>query len=126
LDEQLAIFVDILGFREAVESGHERDRLIELLRNLASLQTNSGVQETPTGVQMTGAVTTFSDHIVASYPIADLGKVWETVPLQLGMHNAKRFVATLAMETAKLGLLIAAVSPLGSSITRIASYWARR
>jgi class 3 adenylate cyclase len=108
LDQQLVVFVDILGFREAVESWNEGEmtKLIDLLRNVAGLQSNAAFDQSPEETKATAAVTTFSDHIVVSYPVANLSRLGETIPLQIGMHNVKRFVATFAREVVNLGLLI--------------------
>ncbi len=121
MDEHLIFLIDILGFGQAVSSwGEEKKaKLVQLVRDLASLRSDSAFAITPISegqshVHIPPAISTFSDHIVISYPTEHLQNLVPKV-LDMGLHFSKQLVGAVAAETVKLGLLIrggATVGPL--------------
>jgi hypothetical protein len=113
MDEHLIFFIDILGFREAVSTWEKEkiEMLTELLRDFASLRSEPAFSQTPVQeglaqVQLTPAVTTFSDHIVMSYPTGPFRTVMAENSLTLGLIHARSQVGALAAAAARVGLLI--------------------
>jgi hypothetical protein len=119
--DHLTIYIDFLGSSEAATSWPQakRDEFITLLRNVAALRGEFDIAGTPTqtGNQVTvrPAVSTFSDHIVISYPIESLGA---DVSVGMVLMMANRLIGAIASEAMKLSLLIrggATVGPLHHS-----------
>src|ERR1700691_3930638 len=74
-EEQFTAFIDFLGFSEVSTSADDTTRLklLNLLLSLSSLRgefdLQSTVEETGKRSQIKPAISTFSDHIVISFPL---------------------------------------------------------
>jgi hypothetical protein len=123
MDEHLIFFIDFVGFAETVRTldKEKMATLIALLRNLATLRSEfdfSEKQLVEGGIQrqFKAAITTFSDHIVISYPIEHLLKSGgNSLGLETGLLLVQRIIGALAAAAVSLGLLIrggATVGPL--------------
>ena len=121
MDEHLIFYIDFLGSSEAIQAWDEErtETFIKLLNNLASLRGEFDFSEEATdgGEQkkIRPAISTFSDHIVISYPTELLRKLDEEESLGMGLVMAERLVTELAAAAMGLGLLIrggATVGPL--------------
>lgn len=119
MDEQLIIYLDLLGFTEAIHSS-DQDKmktLIALLSDLASARSEFDFIEEPGegGFKIRPAVSTFSDHIVISYRTKPLLKLNDEDSLGIGLILANKLVAKIAAAAMRLGFLIrggATVGPL--------------
>lgn len=91
MNEHLIIYIDLLGTRDALKSSSEaqKDALVRLLSYVASLRGDfnitPGADEGLTTTHIRPTVSTFSDHIVISYPVDELRKVNERDGLGLGL-----------------------------------------
>ncbi len=97
MDEHLIFLIDLLGFQDAVRNAEKEklEQLTKMLHTFASWKSES----IPT-------ITTFSDHVVMSYPIADLIKMSHNGDPGFGLMISQPYVARLAVTAARLGLLI--------------------
>ncbi|HVQ40357.1 MAG TPA: hypothetical protein VMS31_22640, partial [Pyrinomonadaceae bacterium] len=119
MDEQLIFYIDFLGFTEAIRSWDEEKMvtLIGLMSDLASLRCEFDFIEEPEneGFKIRPEVSTFSDHIVISYPTKHLLKLNEEDSLSIGLILVRKLVAQIAAAAMRLGFLIrggATVGPL--------------
>jgi hypothetical protein len=98
MDEHLVFYIDLLGFQEAVRTWEKEkiERLAKMLHDFASWRPES---EPP-------VITTFSDHIVMSYPLDYLTKWKPNGDLGIGLMIAEPFIARLASAAAALDFLI--------------------
>src|SRR5271154_625715 len=75
-EEQLTVYLDFLGFSEVSNAADEtlRTRVLQLLKSIASLRSEfafeSSQEERGTRFRFRPAISTFSDHIVISWPLA--------------------------------------------------------
>jgi hypothetical protein len=121
-EDHFAMFVDLLGFAEAVESVDDsrRQAVLQMLRSMAANRSNFQYTREETSprsyrTQMVPSVSTFSDHILISYPLSgipDQGP-WNLTfnPLLL----CAQIAAELAREAMAIGFLIrgaATIAPL--------------
>ena len=113
MEDHLIFYIDILGFREAVGAWDEEkiQRLTKLLKELASWRADSEFRITPldavqSDIHIIPAVTTFSDHIVMSYPTKNLRDIDPNDSLGTGLIFAKGRIGAFARKTAGMGLLI--------------------
>jgi hypothetical protein len=117
MEERLIFFVDFLGFAEAVSSWDDAKltNLIELLSDLRSLQGDfeSNEETTDDGRRFTirPAISTFSDHIVISYPTRDL--LAANNDFGSGLISAEKLISPLAAAAMRLGLLIRGGATIG-------------
>ena len=125
--EHPVVYIDLLGSKAAVSQWEKEriERFVDLLHGIATLRSDfvpseETVPHASSGVtrvmQPVPAVSTFSDHLVISYPTEAL-RTWagERYLGAVCLHPAQRLIALLAAETMKLGLLIrggATVGPL--------------
>jgi hypothetical protein len=121
MNEHLIVYFDLLGTRDAIKSPGEAKMvaLIELLKRFASLRGESNLRmETVEEFHLSHirpTVSTFSDHIVMSYPVEDLFRANERDGLGWGLHFVCAEVAVLAAAAINDGLLLrggATVGPL--------------
>jgi len=127
MEEHLVVYIDLLGSKAAVSQWDKEriERLVDLLHGIATLRSDfvpseetvphagSGVTRVKLPVP---AVSTFSDHLVVSYPTEAL-RTWagERYLGAVSLHPAQWLISQLAAESMKLGLLIrggATVGPL--------------
>lgn len=121
MDEHLTLYVDFLGTRAAISEWDKQklDSLTRLLHGVANLRSDfASLSESPTGsgtqVKIQPVVTTFSDHLVISYPLEILAKTF-LGDACIRLTNVQGLTASIAALAMKLGLLIRgglAVGPL--------------
>ena len=115
-EEQFIAFVDFLGFREAAHESDEtrREELLRLLQSLSLLKgefsATKTVHENGTTHYITPAISTFSDHIVISYPLRTLseqaGLAEEDDPAFFIVFQFQHLLGRLAAAALKIGFLI--------------------
>ena len=114
-EEQFTAFIDFLGFSEV--STHTDDttrlKLLNLLLSLSSLRgefdVQSTVEESGKRSQIKPAITTFSDHIVISFPLEPIVKEMgsdEHVASFIIMMQFNRLLTTIAAAALRIGFLI--------------------
>ena len=121
-EEHLTAFVDLLGFREISAESDEarRLRVLEFLVSLASLRGEFDVQsieqQSGTTTQIKPAVSTFSDHIVVSYPIqqisAKTGFDESTTALTI-LYSFNALLARIASAALSIGFMIRGGATIG-------------
>jgi hypothetical protein len=126
-EDHFTAFVDFLGFREvsgSVDDGR-RLKILELLRSLAALRAEFDFQQSPqesggTQLRITPSVSTFSDHIVVSWPLDALGKS-DGKPDGLDASavafflssNLARLLSSIAAAALRLGFLVRGGATIG-------------
>jgi hypothetical protein len=111
LDGQVVLFVDLLGFSEFTSGSDTQlqQLVLALLTNLASLKSDFVSQTTRTENGTTHdvrpSISTFSDHIVASYSLARI-EADESVKPWIIMAHLSEFVARIAISALSLGFLV--------------------
>ena len=110
--DHYVLFIDFLGFAEAAEHWDDgrAAALAILLSELSTAQSSfeidgSARQDGSGRIKIVPDITTFSDHIVASFPLAaDIALAPHVIdPL---LHEADRIVASIAFRALGIGLLI--------------------
>jgi hypothetical protein len=121
LQEHEVLFLDFLGFATAVErwDDAQMEELIAVLADLANAQSNFDIEGQPQSdgsykITSRAEITTFSDHIVVSYPrlpkppeIADY--LWEVVDngwAGMVREQMQQIVAQFAMAALGVGMLV--------------------
>ena len=113
MEDQLTVFIDLLGFSEA--SGQAdlalQTRVLALLVAIAGMRAEFSDQSDPIteatrAIRLRPTITTFSDHIVASYPTARLIAKDENEALTLAFLDVTHFVAKVAAAALLHGFLI--------------------
>ena len=103
MDEHLIFFIDLLGFREVVKT-EDQEKLVKvtkMLQDFASWRSESALIPVTDVLGAsrhitTPTITTFSDHIVMSYPMDHLLKSsWNCDP-GIGLMAAQPYIARLA------------------------------
>lgn len=124
MEDHLIFFIDFVGFADVTgrwnaENETRLNSLIELLSELQSLggefDLNEEAQESGTRFSIRPAISTFSDHVVISYPTEQLRKMNDDDFLGTALLLAGKLVSNLAGAAMQLGLLIrggATVGPL--------------
>lgn len=114
-EDQVTLFLDFLGFSEASVQLDEgvQTRLLSLLRAIASMQgdflDNSDPAKESGGraVRLRPTTTTFSDHIVASYPVSRvMPDLDENARLSIVLFDVSQFVAKIAAAALLSGFLV--------------------
>lgn len=115
-EEHFTAFVDFLGFREAAQQSDETQRagLLQLLRSLSLLQgefsATKNVDEHGTTHYIKPAISTFSDHIVISFPLSTLsleaGLTEDDDPSFFVVYQFQQLLGNLAAAALKIGFLI--------------------
>src|ERR1700682_3283915 len=101
-EEQFTAYVDFLGFSEASAKTDEATRLkvLDLLLALSALRgefdVQSRVQESRKTSLIKPAISTFSDHIVISYPLRPICEEMESDELMPAMFMTSQFLHLLA------------------------------
>jgi hypothetical protein len=116
LPEQFIIFLDFLGFSEAAKAWDvERvlpllDLLIRIAASKSTFSVDGDLQEDGSyKIKIVPEITTFSDHIVASYHLFDQTIEGAEVLLPLWLNHciseAQRIVCWVALEALRMGSL---------------------
>ncbi len=114
MEEHIVLFMDFLGFKNAVANwkSQQISSLIQQLNGLANNQSQFGINSRTNGnstnVTISSNITTFSDHIVASYPYKPNNlpegmdqNAWEDMVLQ----HMQKIAAHFTIMGLDLGLL---------------------
>ncbi len=116
--EQLLLFVDLLGSKEAIRDPGLLRKLTHLLVNMKNLTGNYALEiehDEPGLVTstITPTVSTFSDHIVISFPpVGD--PLFASEPYHLALKCSEAFIAKLVRDALDLGLLLRGGAAIGS------------
>ena len=121
-EEQFTAFIDFLGFSEVSTSTDDSTRLkiLNLLLSLSALRGEFDVQSTPqeTGKmhQIKPAISTFSDHIVISYPLGPISvdtghDEHGTAVLVMVMFN--KLLTSIAAAALRIGFLVRGGATIG-------------
>jgi hypothetical protein len=120
-EEQFTAFIDFLGVEDVSKQTDDTTRLkiLELLLSLSALRgefdVQSAVQETGRMSGMRPAVSTFSDHIVVSYPlqpIYDAGSDERFAALTVLGHFTK-LLTSIAAAALRIGFLVRGGATVG-------------
>lgn len=119
-EDQFTAFIDFLGFSEISTRTDDATRLrvLELLVSLSALRgefdVQSTVQESGKTSQIRPAVSSFSDHIVFSFPLqplfTELGEVGTAFFI---MHTFALHLATIAAAALRIGFLVRGGATIG-------------
>jgi hypothetical protein len=120
-EEQLTAFIDFLGFSET--SFADPERTTEILRTLQYIASYKSEPETlwegkkgQSRFRIVPATSTFSDHIVMSYPMSELRSITDEtshVALSLALIDLRNRVGMIAASAFPLGFLIRGGITLG-------------
>lgn len=111
--EHFVLYLDFLGISDAAASGpgERASRLIDVLRTLAasraSFSMDGGAQ--PDGsykISATAETSTFSDHIVASFPIPQGLEIPEELVIDMYLSLVQDMVGRIAVHALNVGLLV--------------------
>jgi hypothetical protein len=114
-EEQVTAFVDFLGFSEASTGGLEeiRTKLLELLISISHLRGEFDVRSTPmpggSTLTIKPAVSTFSDHIVISFPLEPTRQTTglsEEVAGLVIMGQLEALLGRIAAAALRIGFLV--------------------
>jgi len=121
-EEQFTAFVDFLGFSEAATTIDEttRSKVLDLLLSLSTLRgefdLQSTVQESGKKISFKPAISTFSDHIVISYPLqpicADTGSD-ERIGGIFIMNHFTNLLTRIAAAALRIGFLVRGGATIG-------------
>lgn len=121
-EEQFTAFIDFLGFKEVSTSADDSTRLkiLDLLLSLTALRGEFDVQST---AQQTGrmhqikpAISTFSDHIVVSYPLEPISANTghdEHGTAVVVMHMFNQLLTRIAAAALRIGFLLRGGATIG-------------
>jgi hypothetical protein len=121
-EEQFTAFIDFLGFEEFSKKADDgtRARVLDLLVTLAGLrgEFNFESKAHESGISTSGrpAISTFSDHIVISYPLQPMtieGKFDEDMVAVSIFNHFTWLVTTIAAEALRIGFLIRGGATIG-------------
>lgn len=114
-EQQITAFVDFLGFSEASTSADDstRVKLLDVLIGVSLLRGEFDVKSTPTenGTKnlIVPAVSTFSDHIVISYPLQSIcaatGSTEEVAWIFI-ISQLERLLGNVAAAALRIGFLV--------------------
>src|SRR5579871_3550058 len=121
-EEQFTVFIDFLGFSEASTRSDEATRLkvLDLLLSLSALRGEFDLQSIAQGTTKKStikpAISTFSDHIVASFPLepinAELG-LSEQLTAQIIMSQFTTLLTKIAAAALRMGFLVRGGATIG-------------
>jgi hypothetical protein len=122
-EEQFTAFIDFLGFSEVSTEADDTRRLniLSLLLSLSALRSEFAIQSAPiesggTSHRIIPAISTFSDHIVISYPLArisrDVGPNESAVAFFI-LSGFNRLLKSIAAAALRLGFLIRGGASIG-------------
>lgn len=112
-EEHLTAFIDFLGFSEAsFDDPLKIEAILSTLQQISSLKSEAGLRwfegegEGPFTIEP--AVSSFSDHIVLSYPTSQLRSLApeDELSLSLAFPNLRYRVGMIAAQAFQLGFLI--------------------
>jgi len=121
-EEQFTAFIDFLGFSEVSTRADDptRLKLLNLLLSLSSLRgefdLQSTVEETGKRSQIKPAISTFSDHIVISFPLEPVLKEMDSDEHVAGfviMMQFNRLLTNIAAAALRIGFLIRGGATIG-------------
>jgi hypothetical protein len=121
-EEQFTAFIDFLGFSEASTKTDDATRLkvLDLLLSLTLLRgefdIKSTAHETGTTHHIKPAISTFSDHIVISYPLNAIqtGMVSdERATVSFIVFSFQRLLAAIAAAALRIGFLVRGGATVG-------------
>jgi hypothetical protein len=110
LEDQVVLFVDLLGFSESTFrlDANLQASVLALLTNIASLKSDfvstTTKQENGTTHNVRPSISTFSDHIVASYSLARIEAEENIKPL-IVMAHLSGLVSSIALRALSIGFL---------------------
>jgi len=122
-EEQFTAFIDFLGFSEVSTSTDDttRLRLLNLLLSLSALRgefdLQSTVEESGKKSQIKPAISTFSDHIVISFPLEPVFKEMNSNEHVAGfviMMQFNRLLTSIAAAALRIGFLIRGGATIGN------------
>lgn len=116
--EQLLLFLDLLGSKDAIQDPGLLAKLTHLLVNMKNLTGNYDlkIEHDEPGLvtsSITPTVSTFSDHIVISFPPAE-DKLFSSEPYHLALESSEAFITNLVLDALDLGFLIRGGAAIGS------------
>jgi hypothetical protein len=121
-EEQFTVFIDFLGFSEVSRETDDTTRLkiLNLLQALSALRGEFDVQSTAEEGRKTTlikpAITTFSDHIVISYPVQricnEIGPD-ELMPTIFMQTQIVQLLGRIAAEALSIGFLVRGGATIG-------------
>jgi hypothetical protein len=121
-EEQFTVFVDFLGFSGVSRSADDTKRLkvLNLLRSLAALRGEFDVQTATQGngrtIRIKPAISTFSDHIVISYPLRavrnEIGSD-ELIPAIFIVNQFVSLLGRIAAAALRIGFLVRGGATIG-------------
>lgn len=112
LEDQIVLYVDLLGFSESslAIDAQTQFKVLQLLTGIASLKSEflSSIEQNDNGTthRIHPSVSTFSDHIVASYSISRIEAKDEKSKAFAIMFHLSRLVPAIAIAALGLGFLI--------------------
>ena len=124
-EEQFTAFIDFLGFTEVSKEADDTTRLkvLDLLLSLSALRSEFAIHSAPiesggTSHQIMPAISTFSDHIVISYPLAriahDVGPSSnDSAVAFFVLGGFGRLLRSIAASALRLGFLIRGGATIG-------------
>ena len=121
-EDQFTVFVDFLGFKEVSRNidDTKRKEILELLEDLAALRGEFAVQkldeESGISISFKPAISTFSDHIVISYPmrvIRDQHGSHESIPPIFIASHFVKLLGKIAAAALRIGFLVRGGSAIG-------------
>ena len=122
-EEHFVAYIDFLGFSEASKNTDEakKNQILDLLNSLSTLRgefsIESDVVENGRRFNIRPAISSFSDHIVISYPIkavADGMEFKESVTAHFVMHEVNSLITRIAASALSLGILIRGGATIGN------------
>ena len=124
-EEQFTAYIDLLGFKEFstrtdVESDEKRKEVLGFLRSLSMLRGDFDVQSTTHETGKTSyikpAISTFSDHIVISYPLGPIsadGGLEERFTPVLIILQFNDLLTKIAGAALRIGFLVRGGATIG-------------
>jgi hypothetical protein len=121
-EEQFTAFIDFLGFAEVSKEADDTTRLkiLGLLRSLSALRGDFDLQSKPSETGKTSyirpAISTFSDHIVISYPLEPIsvdGGLDEQFTPILVMLQFNDLLTKVASAALRIGFLVRGGATIG-------------
>jgi hypothetical protein len=116
-------FIDLLGFAEASTGGDDftRAKVLAFLLSISSIRSEydfkSEAAENSTSIWITPTISTFSDHIVISYPLkrmaTNLGKDDSLVPFHV-LSGFSSMLTRIAVAALSIGFLIRGGAAIGN------------
>lgn len=121
-EKSFVVYIDFLGFSEASKEldDQARNDVLALLVRIAELRSEFKADvlnedQKTTGYSISPEVSTFSDHIVISYPLESVAAKIndDTTPIFINLQ-VQEFIATIASDALRLGFLIRGAAAVGN------------